>query len=249
MKITHQTTALVLLLLALPGQASAQSAADRASLESYRWGVVAAHQLVERAREFLDDARSHHVDVVESRTVEEARNKIAEEKSRIERGDRNRTDDLARAEAELSSAEGHLSVIEARIVTAQSHLSATEATTVTAEAVFVAAEAAAASGDKTALLAVLTAHHTVLEAANISGRELLNTIEIDEVSISTSSLGTNVFHNRRPSAAEASSVWGSAALAALAAERAEAIVGALNDGEALPSELLEPLPTEFGSIA
>ncbi len=247
MKSPHLTTAVVLLLLALPGQASAQSAADRASLESYRWGVVEAHESVEPAREWLDDARSHRVAVVESREVEEARNKVAEEKSRIERGDRDRTDDLARAEAELSFAEGHLSVTEARIVAAQSALSTREATIVSAEALFVAAEAASASGDKAALLAAITAHIAVTEAANIAGREFLNVNNFD-IAGATTSLGTPL-HNFRPSAAQASSVWSSAARAALAAERAEAIVDALNDGEALPPELLEPLPTEFGPVA
>ncbi len=248
MKSTHRTTAVVVLLLALPGLASAQSPADQASLESYRWGVVAAHESVEPAREALDAARSHRVSFVEDRAVEKARDKIAEEKSRIERGDRDRTDDLARAEDELSTAERHLSVIEARIVAAQSYLSSTEAVTVSAEAVFVAAEAASASGDKTALLAAITAHYVVIEASNIAGTELINVNNID-IEGATTSLGTTLFHNNRPSAAQASSVWRSAALAALAAERAEAIVDAMNDGEALPPELLEPLPTDFGPVA
>ena len=159
MKSPHLTTAVVLLLLALPGQASAQSAADRASLESYRWGVVAAHESVEPAREWLDDAMSRRVAVVESREVEKARDKVAEEKSRIERGDRDRTDDLARAEAELSFAEGHVTVTEARIVAAQSALSTREATIVSAEAVFVAAEAASASGEEATLLAAINRSH------------------------------------------------------------------------------------------
>ena len=235
----------VVMILSVASQASTQSATDRASLESYRWGTVAAHELVEQAREFLDDARSHHVRVVESREVEQSRDKVAEEKSRIERGDRNRTDDLARAEDELSSAESHLSVTEARIVAAQSYLSASEARIISAEAVFVAAEAASTSGDKAPLLAALIAHHAVIEAENIAVTALLDITEIAEAG-GTSPSGRFVFHNDTPSAVQASIVWGSAALAALAAERAQAIVDALNDGEALPPELLEPLPTEFG---
>ena len=233
MKNTHWTTAVVLLLLALPGQASAQSAADRASLESYRWGAVADRNALEPAREWLDDAISHRVSFVEDRAVEKARDKIAEEKSRIERGDRNRTDDLADAEDELSRAERHLSVIEARIVAAQSHLSVREAAAVTAEAVVVAAEAASASGDKAALLAAITAHLAVSKAGVIAAIEHLKIFENDELE------GPIVLdmrtHNYSPSADQASIAWGSAALAALAADRAEAIVDALNDGEELPS--------------
>ena len=248
MKITPWTTTVVLLLLALPVQVSAQSATDRASLESYRWGVVAARKVEELARKFLDNARSHRVDVVESREVEKARDKVAEEKSRIERGDRNRTDDLARAEDELSSAESHLSVTEARIVAAQSYLSASEARTVSAEAVFVAAEAASASGDKAALLASLIAHLAVREADNIAATELFNITNIETEGRLNKTFGW--YHNNRPSAAQASIVWGSAALAALAADRAEAIVAALNDGGEVSPELLEPLPTDlFKTVA
>ena len=238
----------VVMILSVASQASAQSAADEASLESYRWGVVAAYKSVEQAREFLDDARSHRVAVVESREVEKARDKIAKEKSRIERGDRNRTDDLARAEAELSSAESHLSVTEARIVAAQSNLSAREAVSVSAEAVFVAAEAASASGDKAALLAAITAHHAVIEAGNIAVTELLNITKIEVEGRLNQTFGR--LHNNRPSAAQASIVWGSAARAALAADRAEAIVAALNDGGEVSPELLEPLPTDlFKTVA
>ena len=243
MKSPHLTTAVVLLLLALPGQASAQSAADRASLESYRWGVVAAHESVEPAREWLDDAMSRRVAVVESREVEKARDKVAEEKSRIERGDRDRTDDLARAEAELSFAEGHVTVTEARIVAAQSALSTREATIVSAEAVFVAAETATSSGEEATLL---TAHIALMEAANIAGTEYAAILKID---VEGPVRFDRRFHNDSPSAVQVSIVWGTAARAARAADRAEAIVEALSDGEALPPELLEPLPTEFGPVA
>ena len=60
-------------------------------------------------------------------------------------------------------------------------------------------------------------------------------------------MGLPISHS--PSAGEVSTAWRSAAQAARAAKRAEAIVEALNDGGEVPQELLEPLPTEFRELA
>ena len=133
------------------------------------------------------------------------------------------------------------------MVAAQSTLSAAESRIVSAEAVFVAAEAAS----EEAFVIALTAHGAVLEAVLTASRELVDIIVIDEgklPEVPTTPAGY-VPHNRHPSAAQVGTVWGKAALAARAAERAEAIVEALNSGGEVPPELLEPLPTEFRDLA
>ena len=117
-----------------------------------------------------------------------------------------------------------------------------------AEAVVVAAEAASEEAFPT----TLSAYTAVLEAAVTTLRGLLDIIKIDgerlpgEVPLN---IYDRVVHNDNPSAGQVSTVWQRAALAALAAERAEEIVEALNDGGAVPPELLEPLPAEFPDLA
>ena len=71
-------------------------------------------------------------------------------------------------------------------------------------------------------------HHAFAEAALTVFRGLLDIIEID-VGKLPREVGY-VPHNDRPTADQVSTAWQSAALAARAAERAEAIVEALNDG-------------------
>ena len=237
MKYTKRIVVFAASLLAVAGESAGQSAYERASLEAYRWEVHAANASVAQARSRLTAASKHHMDVFEKK-VEKARNKVAQEKAKAERGSRD-PDDLAKAEAELFVVEKHFSVAEARTVAAQSHLSVAEARVVSAEAVVVAAEAASGK----TFLAAYTAYTAVLEAYLTAFRGLADIIKIDK--------GTQMFgvHDRNPSAGEVSTAWQSAAQAARAAERAEAIVEALNDGGEVPPELLEPLPTKFGSVA
>ncbi len=92
-----------------------------------------------------------------------------------------------------------------------------------------------------------TAYAAVLGAAVTALGELTDIIEIDEEK-PPREVGY-VPHTDRPTADQVSSAWQSAAQAARAAERTEAIVEALNDGGEVPQELLEPLPTEFGPVA
>ena len=241
MKHTKRIVAVVALLLAVAGESEGQSAYERASLEAHRWEVYAAGDAAKQARVMLNRAREHRT--FREPDVKKARNKVAQEKDKAERGNRD-PDDLAEAEAKLFDVEKHISVTEARIVAAQSYLSTSEARIVSAEAVVVAAEAAAS---EEALSTALTAHGAVLEAALTAFRGLLDIIEIDEGHLPQEV--SFAPHNDNPSADQVSTVWQRAALAARAATRAEAIVEALNDGGEVPQELLEPLPTKFGSVA
>ena len=189
----------------------------------------------------LDSAIKHRASVEPG--IKKARNKVMQEKDKAERGNRD-SDDLAKSEARLFFVERHYSVIEAQIVAAQSYLSASEARIVSAEAVVVAAEAAS----KEAVSTALTAYNAVLEVALTAFRGLADIIRIDEgVTKKTMIMGLPISHS--PSAGEVSTAWRSAAQAARAAKRAEAIVEALNDGGEVPQELLEPLPTEFRELA
>ena len=240
MKHTKRIVVVAASLLTVAVESEGQSVYERARLEAHRWEVHAAGEMVEQARVRLNRARKHHAGVEPK--FKKARNKVTQEKDKAERGNRD-PDDLARAEAELFGIEKHFSVTEARMVAAQSTLSAAEARIVSAEAVFVAAEAAS----EEAFVIALTAHAAVLEAAGTALRELVNIIVIDEGDLPE--VPVYVPHNDNPSAAQVSTVWGKAALAALAAERAKAIVEAFNSDGPLPPELLEPLPTEFRDIA
>ena len=242
MKHTKRIVVFAASLLAVVGESAGQSAYERASLEAYRWEVYAAAEMVAQARGEMDAARAHRTGV-ETGSHKKARNKVAQEKAKAERGNRD-PDDLAKAEAKLFVVEKHFSVTEARMITAQSHLSAAEARIVSAEAVVVAAEAAS----EEAFVTALTAHAAVLEASVIALRALVDISTIDKQK--PSEIGLLPFeHNDEPDAAAVTAAWERAALAARAAERAEAIVDALNDGGEVPQELLEPLPTEFGSVA
>ena len=241
MKYTKRIVVFAASLLAVAGESAGQSAYEHASREAYRWEIYAAGDEVKRAREMLDSAIKHRANVEPG--IKKARNKVMQEKDKAERGNRD-PDDLAEAEAKLFDVEKHGSVIEAQIVTAQSYLSASEARIVSAEAVVVAAEAAS----KEAVSTALTAHNAVLEVALTAFRGLADIIRIDEgVTKKTMMFGLPISHS--PSAGEVSTAWRSAAQAAQAAKRAEAIVEALNSGGEVPQELLEPLPTEFGSVA
>ena len=239
MKHTKRIVAVATLLLAVAGESEGQSAYERAHLEAHRWEVYAAGEMVEQARVRLNRARKHHAGVEPA--FKKARNKVTQEKDKAERGNRD-PDDLAKAKAKLFVIEKHFSVTESRIVAAQSYLSAAKARIISAEAVVVAEEAAS----EEALVTALTAHEAVLETALTASRELVDIIVIDEGKLP----GVPVFvpHNSNPSAAQVGIVWGKAALAARAAERAEAIVEALNSDVPLPPELLEPLPTEFRDL-
>ena len=241
MKYTKRIVVFAASLLAVAGESAGQSAYERASLEAYRWEVHAANASVAQARSRLTAASKHHMDVFEKK-VGKARNKVAQEKAKAERGSRD-PDDLAKAEAELFVVEKHFSVAEAQTVAAQSHLSVAEDRVVSAEAVVVAAEAASGK----TILAAYTAYTAVLEAYLTAFRGLLDIIKIDKGRLPQEVIYTP--HNDNPSADQVTTAWQSAARAARAAERAEAIVEALNDGGEVPQELLEPLPTEFGSVA
>ena len=241
MKHTKRIVAVAALLLAAPGESEGQSAYERASLEAHRWEVYAAVEAANLANGMLHRARKHRESLEPA--VEKARNKVAQEKSKAERGNRD-PDDLAEAEGKLFVVEKHFSVAEARTVAAQSYLAAAMARIVSAQAVFVAAE----STSENPFLTAYTAYAAVLEAAVTAFRELTDIIEIDEGKLREVGLGY-VPHNDRPTADQVSTAWQRAAKAARAAERAEAIVEALNDGGEVPQELLEPLPTEFGSAA
>ena len=242
MKHTKRIVAIATLLLAVSGESEGQSAYERARLEADRWEVNAAKELAAQAREFLDSASRHRTGV-ETGSHKKARNKVAQEKTKAERGNRD-PDDLAKAKAKLFVVEKHFSVTEARTVAAQSHLSAAESRIVSAKAVVVAAEAAS----EEAYVTALTAHAAVLEAVFTTLGELVDITTIDEKKPSEIHL-IPFTHNFEPSADQVSTAWQKAALAARAAERAEAIVEALNSGGPLPPELLEPLPTEFQTLA
>ncbi len=242
MKHTKQIVVVAVLLLAVAGEPEGQSAYEHASLEAHRWEVYAAGDAVKRARELLDSARYHRTSVEPK--IKKARNKVMQEKDKAERGNRD-SDDLAKSEARLFFVEKHYSVIEARIVAAQSYLSVSEARIVSAEAVVVAAEAAS----KEAVSTALTAYNAVLEAYLTAFRGLADIIKIDKGVPSKTMITIDLPSSHSPSAGEVSTAWRIAAQAARAAKRAEAIVEALNSGGEVPQELLEPLPTEFGSVA
>ena len=229
MKHTKRVVAVAVLLLAVAGESEGQSAYEHASLEAHRWEVYAAGDAAKQARVMLNRAREHRT--FREPDVKKARNKVAQEKDKAARGNRD-PDDLAEAEAKLFDVEKHVSVTEARIVAAQSYLAVSEARVVSAEAVVVAAEAASEEALSTALIAF---------------RGLLDIITIDEGKLPQEV--SFAPHNDNPSADQVATVWGRAALAAGASERAEAIVKALNDGGEVPQELLEPLPTEFRELA
>ena len=240
MKHPKRVVAVAVLLLAVAGESEGQSAYEHARLEAHRWEVYAAGDAAKQARVMLNRARKHRTS--REPDVKKARNKVAQEKDKAERGNRD-PDDLAEAEAKLFVVEKHFSVAEARIVAAQSYLSVSEARVVSAEAVVVAAEAAS----EVALSTALAAHGGVLEAALTAFRGLLDIIKIDEGKLPQEV--SFAPHNDNPSADQVTTVWERAALAARASERAEAIVEALNDGGEVPQELLEPLPTEFRELA
>ena len=243
MKHTKRIVSVAALLLVVAGESEGQSAYERARLEAHRWEVQAAKNSVAQARWMLNAASKHHMDVFEKK-VGKARNKVAQEKAKAERGNRD-PDDLAKAAFELFVVEKHFSVAEARTVAAQSYLSASEARFVSAKAVFIAAESAS---EKT-FLTTYTAYVAVLEALATALRGLTDIIKIDEGKLPREVGLSYVPHNDRPTADQVSTAWQRAAQAARAAERTEAIVEVLNDGGEVPQELLEPLPTEFGSVA
>ena len=240
MRHTKRIVAVAVFLLAVVGKSEGQSAYEHASLEAHRWEVYAAGEMVIQASRMLSRARKHRARIEPA--IKKTGNKVTQEKDKAERGNRD-PDEPTKAEVKLFGIKKHFSVTEARIVAAQSHLSAAEARFISAKAVVVAAEAA----PEEAFVTALTAHVAVLEAVRASLRELIDIIKLDEGK--RPGVVDFVAHNDNPSADQVTTVWESAALAARAAERAEAIVEALNGGGPLPPELLEPLPTEFRDLA
>ena len=169
----------------------------------------------------------------------QAREVLAETKKEFE--EHQPVIERARNDASLDSAGREivgrrLGLLEAQLIAAQASLSAAEARIVTAEAVFAAVQASSEED-----LLVADAAHKVVQEAVILVLEKLG--EISEIWQGYSKIKAN------PTSGILVIVWANAALAAQAAERAEAIMDALNDGGEIPQELLEPLPTEFPDLA
>ena len=223
MKITPWTTTVVLLLLALPGQVSAQSAFERARLESYRWVVVLARDLVGTARVEVGSARN--------RTLDEQPLPL---ESSFER-------DYGPVDRERYS-----SIADARVLAAESSSATSMALLAAAEARLVALEGSSATALKTSS----EAYSAIADVHGIATEQLAEIVRIHKDGPPFSTVGSLRHENLAASSVDVARAWTMASLAALAAERANAILDAMNDGEELPSELLEPLPTDlFKTVA
>ena len=245
----------VVMILSVASQATAQSASDQARLEAYRWGVEFARDQVGEARSLVGEARERLDNIEELldeslEMVERHLEKLAE----IQAGtpgirsfypfeSEREKNQFERQVADSQRVITYTSLVDARRVAAESRLATSEAFLAVSEALLAAAE----GGDETALQVAVEAYNAISDA-NIAAREAFSDIlEIESCSSGARCLSG---FNFAPSAAELSVAWSSAVLAALAAERAKAIVDILTeDVEEIPPELLEPLPTKFGSVA
>ena len=237
----------VVMILSAASQATAQSASDQARLEAYRWGVEFAREQVGEVRRLVGEVRERldNIEELLDESLEKAERYFEEraerssgimfeyEKDQFER-------QVADSQRVIFT---YTSLVDAKRVAAESRLATSEAVLAVSEALLAAAE----GGDETALLVSVEA---VIQDAEITARKAVsNIIEIDHCD-PLGNLCLEVGFNFAPSAAELTFAWSSAVLAALAAERAKAIVDILTeDVEEIPPELLEPLPTKFGSVA
>ena len=253
MKHTKRIVVVAASLLAVAGESDGQSVYERASLEAHRWEVLSAKESAALARGWLDETKKEFegyqknfpnevsLQVREFLKNHEEQQKTLEEYQKILPNEAPESIRELPDEASLESmsrevVERRLSMIEAKLIAAQASLSATEAQIVTTEAVFAAVQA---SSEEDFLVA--TAAHGPVYKAVILILEKLG--EISEIWEEHRKIKAGPTSNRL------AIVWANAALAARAAERAEAIVEALNSGGPLPPELLEPLPTEFRTLA
>ena len=221
----------VVMILSAASQATAQSASDQARLEAYRWGVEFARDQVGEARSLVGEFRER-LD-----NIEELLDESLEEAGRYLGG---------RVETQVVDSQMVLtstSLVDAQRVVTESGLATSEAFLVVSEALLAAAE----EGDETALQVAAEAYNAISDANTTVHEAFSDILEI------TYDCGYRQCHggfNFSLSAGDLNFAWSSAALAALAAERAKAIVDILTeDVEEIPPELLEPLPTKFGSVA
>ena len=238
------------------GQATAQSASDQARLEAYRWGVEFARDQVGEARTLVGEARERldNIEELLDESLEKARRCLEELDELLAEPRGIAMDDIvtlsfAKVRFELQVADSQrgltfTSLVDARRVAAESRLATSEAFLAVSEALLAAAE----GGDETALQVTAEAYTATSGAASAASEAFSDILEIEdsEPDLDVCQVGFNF----APSAAELHLAWSSAVLAALVAERAKAIVDILAGGaEEIPAELLEPLPTKFGSVA
>ena len=210
----------VVMIFSVATQATAQSASAQARLEAYRWGVVAARDRVAQNRDRVEVARNQ-LDNIEERLDE-----VLEQ--------------LPNADIDK---EKYISLVDARRVAAESSLAASEAIISVSEALLAAAE----GGGETAFQVAAEAYVAISDVYITASEAYSNIFEI-QYDCEPPSCTSGV--NFAPSASDLSRAWNSASLAALAAERAKAIVDVLTEGmEEFPPELLEPLPTDLFKTA
>ena len=256
----------VVMILSAASQATAQSASDQARLEAYRWGVEFARDQVGKARNSVGEARERldNIEELLDESLEKARRCLEELDELLAEPRGIAMDDIVtlsfakvRFELQVANSQKGLtftSLVDARRVAAESRLATSEAFLAVSEALLAAAE----GGDETALQVTAEAYTATSGAASAASEAFLDILEIEDSEpggMTAEALAGNldicqVGFNFAPSAAELHLAWSSAVLAALAAERAKAIVDILAGGaEEIPPELLKPLPTKFGPVA
>lgn len=235
----------VVMTLSVASQATAQSASDQARLEAYRWGVEFARDQVGEARSLVGEARERldNIEELLDESLEKAERYFEERSGNV-------VFEYAKNQFERQVADSqrvitYTSLVDARSVAADSFLATSETFLAVSEALLAAAE----GGDETALQVAVEAYNAISDADTTAHEALSDILEIEDC-ISEIIHLCQVGFNFAPSAGDLSLAWSSAVLAALAAERAKAIVDILTeDVEEIPPELLEPLPTKFGSVA
>ena len=243
----------VVMILSAASQATAQSASDQARLEMYRWRVELAREQVGSARKVAGEAREQ-LDNIEE-LLDESREKAeryfeerGKRKGLLSPSDGALERDKNQFEQQVADSQRgttYTSLVDAKRVVAESHFTTAEALL----AVYEACLAAAEGGDETALQVAVEAHTVISDAFTATMEKYLGIIKIECCPPQRHDPG-QVGFNFAPSVDELMLAWTSAFLAALAAERAKAIVDILTeDVEEIPPELLEPLPTKFEAVA
>ena len=241
----------VVMILSAASQATAQSASDQARLEMYRWRVELGRERVGDARIVAGEAREQldNIEELLDESLEKAERYFEERAKKkgwlspsdgaLER-DKNQ---FERQVADSQRGTTYTSLVDAKRVAAESHFATTEAFLAVSEACLAAAE----GGDETALQVAVEGLTAILVAYTAAQENYLDIINIECCPPRDPG---KVGFNFAPSAGDLSFAWSSAFMAALAAERAKAIVDILTeDVEEIPPELLEPLPTKFGAVA
>ena len=217
--------AIVASLLAV-AESAGQSAYERARLESYRWAVVFAGDEVGEANGEVLNARFF---------IGRAQN--LDEPLPFESLFENQYGPVDR--------ERYSAIADARMLAAESSLATSRVLRASAEARLIALEG---SSDMV-LKAGTEAYSAIVAVHDIATEQLAEIVKIhDDGPPSVANIAR--YPNLAPSSADLVIAWTMASLAALSAERAEAIVAALNDGGEMSPELLEPLPTDlFKTVA